>query len=223
MNQETKLAVDGNAKDVNRTIQNYPINYFVQFDIKCTGKANDQYMSVFHVTSNDSDSDYSKSTENTRNPGLWICPKSTKLAIAVGIPTKYQLVVMGRDNLETNKWYTVTIDVVDNLITMKTKDIQKNKVVDTQTLKMSMEEMRLRVCHPTSVVQIADKWYQSAPGLIRNFQIFDYTNNSGGSYLRAATYGVRTNGNFFVDSYNHGLEVGTYSTPHTLIGDSNDC
>ena len=175
MNQETSLKVDGNANDPNRVIQNYPINYKVSFDINISDKIMTLFGSIFHVTSNDADYDFSQPTENSRNPGLWLYPNDTKLALGVGIPSKGQVVVSSGISLDIGTWYTVTIDVVDTLITMNTQNLNTGSI-DKQTLTISPSDFRLRVIHKTSVVQISDKWYSSAIAKIRNFQLFGYIN-----------------------------------------------
>lgn len=47
----------------------------------------------------------------------------------------------------------------------------------------------------------------------KSFAEFDY--NTGSGYASAGKYGVEGNGNFFLDSQSHGLEIGSIGSPHT--------
>jgi hypothetical protein len=66
----------------------------------------------------------------------------------------------------------------------------------------------------SSISDVAIHKFRNSNNGLYGMVDFEYT-NGGGVFNKAASFGVNTSGNFVIDSYNSGLEIGVIGSPHT--------
>ncbi len=178
-----------------------PVNFQITFDINPKSiVSGNVWQNIFHISSNNTDYSFG-SGANPRLPGLWFNPGKLLFHLCLGVVDKSTqdcIDFSSGQEMPTNSWSTITIDVNNGKMTLTALKADGKSFSKNMTIQNNSARKLLNNCF----FYAADPWYSASDSQIRNFNIYSYDSTSSNSIPSGLNYeaftGNKTDSSGFV-------------------------